>query len=77
MSKGRPKKMKVLSQKDIALEICRREISKDREVNITEVGRVLRLLFEILSEREGRDVAYFMDKRMKYYRMKAKKKENK
>jgi len=73
MSKGRPKKRKGIFQTELASEICKREYSPRREVNISDVSRVLRHLFEILSEKEYGDVAYFLDKRMKYYRQKAKK----
>lgn len=75
MSKGRPKKREGIYQTELASEICKREYSTRREVNITDVSRVLRHLFEILSEKDYGDVAYFMDKRMKYYRNKAKKKQ--
>ena len=61
-----------LTQKDLILEICKREVSKEREVNITEVSRVLRHTFEILSEMTWIDMVYFMDKRMQYYQNKVK-----
>lgn len=41
-----------LTFKSVAAEICKRERSESREVNITDVSRVLRHLLEILAEQQ-------------------------
>ena len=44
----------------VAREICKREESNSREVNITDVKRVMRWLFQILEEEKPADVMLFI-----------------
>jgi len=41
----------------VAREICKREKSESREVNITDVSRVMRHLFDVLADAEA--VSFF------------------
>lgn len=45
--------MSKLTFNTVAREICKREESNSREVNITDVSRVMKHLFDILSEDAG------------------------
>jgi len=50
--------MSKLTFDTVAKEICKREKSELREVNITDVKRVMRHLFDLLAEHES---AWFFD----------------
>ena len=50
--------MAKLTFSGVAREICKREKSQSREVNITDVSRVMRHLFDILASAES---AWFFD----------------
>ena len=61
-------KTKTLLTKDLEMEICKREESEGREVNITDVRRVLRHNYEILAEMDTLDALLFVLGRFKYYK---------
>ncbi len=59
-----------LTSKNLEREILRRERSKGRDLNVTQVRTAIRHSLEIISEQKDEEVEKFVRARVKYYRKK-------